>query len=133
MAQSCRPRRAGRWLLSSGFGVKKRKGSVFRFAGKRIYLPILELLPPPTLGERRHRAFARRLVAVGSRPARYRCPFASLAPDQRAGFLASRSIIYSLRLLQVRHEQAVRHSLLKVPPPPRLQGSRLPTSRPQPF
>src|SRR6516164_2523231 len=29
--------------------------------------------------------------------------------------LASRSIIYSLRLLQVRHEKAVRHSLLKVP------------------
>src|SRR5262245_42249485 len=29
--------------------------------------------------------------------------------------LASRSIIYSLRLLQVRHEQAVGHALLKVP------------------
>src|SRR5215469_16321409 len=30
-------------------------------------------------------------------------------------WVASRSIIYSLGLLQVRHEQAVRHSLLKVP------------------
>src|SRR5262249_39767895 len=34
---------------------RKRKGSVFRFAPeKRAYLPILELLPPPTLRERRH-------------------------------------------------------------------------------
>src|SRR6516165_9233932 len=32
---------------------------------KRTYLPISELLPPPALGERRHRGLARRLVAVG--------------------------------------------------------------------
>ena len=32
---------------------------------KRTYLPILELLPPPAFGERRHRGLARRLVAVG--------------------------------------------------------------------
>src|SRR5215510_8226553 len=31
---------------------------------KRTCLPILELLPPPALGERRHRGLARRLVAV---------------------------------------------------------------------
>ena len=62
--QSSRSRRAGRWLLSSGFGVKKRKGSVFRFAGKRTYLPILELLPPSALRERRHRGLARHCVAV---------------------------------------------------------------------
>src|SRR5215475_5245507 len=30
-------------------------------ARKRTYLPILELLPPPALGERRHRGLARRL------------------------------------------------------------------------
>src|SRR5215471_8395529 len=35
---------------------------------KRTYLPILELLPPPALRERRHRGLACRLVAV-SRPA----------------------------------------------------------------
>src|SRR5215471_15474359 len=34
---------------------------------KRTYLPILELLPPPTLRERRHRGLARRLVAVRRR------------------------------------------------------------------
>ena len=34
--------------------------------------------------------------------------------NQRAD-LGSRSIIYSLRLLQVRHEQAIGHALLKVP------------------
>src|SRR5262249_19397755 len=33
---------------------------------KRTYLPILELLPPPTLRERRHRGLARRLVARAS-------------------------------------------------------------------
>ena len=31
---------------------------------KRTYLPILELLPPPALRERRHGGLARRLVAV---------------------------------------------------------------------
>jgi len=31
---------------------------------KRTHLPILERLPPPTFGERRHRGLARRLVAV---------------------------------------------------------------------
>src|SRR6516164_5363757 len=34
---------------------------------KRTYLPILELLPPPALGERRHLGLARRLVAVRRR------------------------------------------------------------------
>src|SRR6516225_9404860 len=34
---------------------------------KRTSLPILELLPPPVLGERRHRSLARRLVAVRRR------------------------------------------------------------------
>src|SRR5262249_28958522 len=34
---------------------------------KRTYLPILELLPPPALGERRHRRLARRRVAVRRR------------------------------------------------------------------
>jgi hypothetical protein len=34
---------------------------------KRTYLPISELLPPPALGERRHRGLARRLVAVRRR------------------------------------------------------------------
>src|SRR5262249_1241604 len=34
---------------------------------KRTYLPILELLPPPALGERCHRRLARRLVAVPPR------------------------------------------------------------------
>jgi hypothetical protein len=34
---------------------------------KRTYLPILELLPPLALGERRHRGVARRLVAVRRR------------------------------------------------------------------
>src|SRR5262249_35456663 len=33
-------------------------------ARKRTYLPILELLPPPALGERRHRGLACRLVAM---------------------------------------------------------------------
>jgi len=33
-------------------------------ARKRTYLPILELLPPPTLSERRHCRLTRRLVAV---------------------------------------------------------------------
>src|SRR5215472_10280388 len=31
---------------------------------KRTYLPILELLPPPALGDRRHRGLARRGIAV---------------------------------------------------------------------
>src|SRR5215831_7522036 len=31
---------------------------------KRTYLPILQLLPPPALRERRHRGLARRLIAV---------------------------------------------------------------------
>ena len=31
---------------------------------KRTYLPILELLPRPALGERRHRGLAHRFVAV---------------------------------------------------------------------
>ena len=31
---------------------------------KRTYLPILERLPPPALGERRHRGHTRRLVSV---------------------------------------------------------------------
>jgi len=31
---------------------------------KRTYLPILERLPPPALGERRHRGLGRRVVAV---------------------------------------------------------------------
>src|SRR5262245_33922778 len=31
---------------------------------KRTYLPILELLPPPAVRERRHRGLARRLTAV---------------------------------------------------------------------
>src|SRR5262249_19019029 len=30
---------------------------------KRTYLPISELLPPPALGERRHRGLARRLIS----------------------------------------------------------------------
>src|SRR5262249_61279397 len=30
---------------------------------KQTYLPILELLPPPALGERRHRSLARRAIA----------------------------------------------------------------------
>src|SRR6516164_9954035 len=34
---------------------------------QRTNLPILELLPPPALGERRHRGLARRLVAVRRR------------------------------------------------------------------
>src|SRR5215831_17700053 len=34
---------------------------------ERTYLPILELLPPPALRERRHRGLARRLVAVNRR------------------------------------------------------------------
>src|SRR6516162_968938 len=34
---------------------------------KRTYLPILELLPSPTLGERRHGGLARRLITVGRR------------------------------------------------------------------
>src|SRR5215831_396572 len=37
--------------------------------GKRTYLPILELPPPPTLRERRHRGLARRIVAVRWRTA----------------------------------------------------------------
>src|SRR5262249_17444055 len=32
--------------------------------GKRTYLPILELLPPPTLRERRHRGPARRRACI---------------------------------------------------------------------
>jgi len=40
-------------------------------------LPILELLPPPALGERRHRGLARRLVAV-RRHAVLRWPKASV-------------------------------------------------------
>src|SRR5262249_8803038 len=35
---------------------------------KRTYLPILDLLPPPALGERGHGGLARRLVAVRRRP-----------------------------------------------------------------
>ena len=42
-----------------------KSANVFRFAPrKRIYLPILELLPPPAFGERPHRGLARHLVAV---------------------------------------------------------------------
>ena len=37
--------------------------------GKRTYLPILELPPPPTLRERGHRGLARWLVAVHRMPA----------------------------------------------------------------
>src|SRR5262249_7635715 len=31
---------------------------------KRTYLPISELLPPPAIGQRRHRGLARRLITV---------------------------------------------------------------------
>src|SRR5215813_4281750 len=44
--------------MSTGFPVCPRK---------RTYLPILELLPPPALGERRHSFLARRLIAVDGR------------------------------------------------------------------
>src|SRR5262249_29921884 len=49
-------------------GVKTRKSSVSANAfsvcpRKQTYLPILELLPPPALGEHRHRGLARRGIA----------------------------------------------------------------------
>ena len=50
---------------------KLRMSTGFPFCPrKRASLPMLELLPPPALGERRHRGLARRLVAV-HRSARY--------------------------------------------------------------
>src|SRR5262249_20159771 len=66
----------GRMLVAStsivGFGFKSGKAQnermFFRFAPrKQTYLPILELLPLPALGERRHRGLARRGVAVRQR------------------------------------------------------------------
>src|SRR5215472_1716076 len=45
----------------------------FALPRKRNYLPILELLPPPALSERRHRGLARRLVAVRRRAAFMDC------------------------------------------------------------
>src|SRR5262245_6280497 len=67
----------GRMLVAStsivGFGFKSGKAQnermFFRFAPrKRTYLPTLELLPPPALGERRHGGgLARRGVAVRRR------------------------------------------------------------------
>src|SRR5262249_53308459 len=45
--------------------VRLRTGKCFPVcARKRTYLPILELLSPPTLSGRRHRGLARRLVTV---------------------------------------------------------------------
>ena len=44
-------------------GSKAERLSFPLCPGQRTYLPILELLPPPTLRERRHRGLARRLVA----------------------------------------------------------------------
>src|SRR5262245_50219990 len=58
---------------------------------------------PPGVGWVRHARGARHSVFLRGKS----------LPDKR--ILASRSIIYSLRLLQVRHEQAVGHALLKVP------------------
>ena len=73
---NCRPE-LGAKLLNRGFHrslaglrtVSNATHRFFRFApGKGTYLPTLELLPPPTLGERRHRGLVRQLVAV-RRPA----------------------------------------------------------------
>jgi len=42
--------------------LKLRTSKCFPVCARK--LPILELLPPPALGERRHRRLARRLVVV---------------------------------------------------------------------
>ena len=51
-------------------GSKAERLSFPLCPGQRTYLPILELFPPPALGERRNRGLARRLVAVGRDPGR---------------------------------------------------------------
>src|SRR5262249_50961418 len=64
-----RSRRAGCWLQLSAFGVESGKAQFSDLCPrKRNYLPILELLPPPALGERCHGSLARRLVAVHAHP-----------------------------------------------------------------
>src|SRR5262249_56518229 len=60
--------------------------------------------PPPTFRESRHRGLARCRVAV-----RWRSIL--MVPERTAD---GDALSYSLRLLQVRHEQPVRHTLLKV-------------------
>jgi hypothetical protein len=42
-------------LLSSGFGVESGKAQFSALPPPKADFPILELLPPPALGERRHR------------------------------------------------------------------------------
>src|SRR5262249_35770488 len=52
----------GRMLVAVVSGSKAERLGFPLCPRKRTYLPILELLPSPTLGERRHRGHARRLV-----------------------------------------------------------------------
>ena len=63
------------------FGVRSGKAQMEQCfsvsPSKKTYLPILELLPPPALGECRHRGLARRLVAVR------RCAIVMVAEHQR--------------------------------------------------
>src|SRR5262245_33476342 len=63
------------WAVNVGFGShdrvktgKTQNRKCFPVCPrKRTYLPILELLPPPTLRERRHCSLARRLITVRRR------------------------------------------------------------------
>src|SRR5215813_13283012 len=55
------------------------------------------------------------IIETGRASSFHRDRHARFGNELLRGLVESRSIIYSLRLLQVRHEQAVRHSLLKVP------------------
>jgi hypothetical protein len=47
-------------------GKAQTEQTIFALPPKRGF-PILDLLPPPALGERRHRGLPRRLVAVHRR------------------------------------------------------------------
>src|SRR5262249_28127115 len=67
-------------------------------ARKRTYLPILELLPPPALRERRHRGLARRLVDV-----RWRAVL--VVPEGEGP--PSRSLIFRVGSLPRRHSLRV--------------------------
>src|SRR5262249_57663164 len=66
--QSCRSRRQEAGCCRPASGSKAERLSFPLCFRKRTYLPLLELLPPPALRERRHRRLARRLVPV-DRPA----------------------------------------------------------------